>query len=454
MFDVNSVKHANGQLTVSWGYLYDTYRVRAVDDSSFNRESRRPFADPNLVEARIRGLIWLDDCEYIGDTLSRCTALQKLEFHFTNIGEADGRALAFGLFQNSSLTNLFITRTNPHFEKASLPFAAALKVHPALTILRLNETIIGSEGAGDLAVALDSNRTLRVLDLKDNPIGSEGAYELALMLTRNHSLTEFDLSHCFIGDDGLGFIGTALCFNNTLLRLSIGVKHGKKFTLQEYTHGLTQTPHETIGSRGITLFSMGLRGNSSLQTLTFYSSKLGDYTSANYFCNAVSQHPTLEFLILPSSALGDEEIGLVASALPTMPSLQHISVEQNPFSDQGLISIGQAIGSHKTLVSAYIPRLGEDLVYPEALPYNPEPIHQFSQFLHRNGSLTELRMGNDLPPEIQEILKRNLHNSARRTATLFMLLFKAWGNSLTMLLETREYTIQRIRSRILNSTGV
>jgi hypothetical protein len=127
---------------------------------------------------------------------------------------------------------------------------------PSLTMLNLNNTCIGNQGAKDLGDALHSNTHLVVLFLDDNGISGSGCQALAAGMARHPALKFVFLSYNSVGNSGAAAITVALKENHIIQVLNL--------------------MHNNINAPGSVALAEGLRCNSSLQKLNLDGNPIGD----------------------------------------------------------------------------------------------------------------------------------------------------------------------------------
>ena len=160
--------------------------------------------------------------------------------------------------------------------------ASVLKDHSkcTLTVLKLRDCHISSEGAVKLAAALCKNTTLEYLDLSCNSIGEhvEGVTAVVKMLVENQTMTKLYLEDCHISSEGAVELTVALCKNSTLKHLNLN--------------------HNPIGVEGASSMSDMLQRNTSLEVLWLFENSVRE-EGVHQLINSLKHNQTLRELWLP-----------------------------------------------------------------------------------------------------------------------------------------------------------
>ena len=195
-----------------------------------------------------------------------------------------------------------------------------------------------------------SNSKLELLNLSSNPIGEKGGMELATFVQNNNNLTFLGVSCCDLNlKASIGLI-TSLHDNTRL-----GVLHMDKpllnFSKQEETtdhlsrvlldktSGLRELSmkNHTFGDRGARLLSDALSRNEVLTRINLDSNKI---------CDAGAE-ALASFLIL-------QQRQKVANPHLRRNYIDSISLSHNNISDEGAISLAEAIRCNTSLKSVYL----------------------------------------------------------------------------------------------------
>ena len=185
------------------------------------------------------------DCEALCELLKSSHSLQHLDIHHNNLSSESVASIITGLSHNCSLTDLDISYS--HFSMTNVDsLVSVLKDHSkcTLTVLKLQDCHISSEGAVELAAGLCKNSTLKHLDLDHNPIGVEGASSMSDMLQHNTSLEDLHLCDDSVGEEGVHQLINSLKHNQTLRELWLPWKYMYKSETSEHRiHCVTKVPY-------------------------------------------------------------------------------------------------------------------------------------------------------------------------------------------------------------------
>ena len=225
--------------------------------------------------------IGVPDCEALHELLKSSHFLEDLRIKRNKLFSESVDSIITGLSQNSSLKELRMS--NSHFRMANVALLASVLREQSmctLTLLKLRDCNISSEGAVELAAGLCKKTTLRTLYLTHNPIGDnvKGAIAIAEMLVENKTLIRLEVDDCSISGHGACKLATALCKNSTLKHLI-----------------LDRNP---IGVEGAFSMSDMLQHNTSLEDLYLLDSSIGK-EGIFKLMNSLKHNQTLEVLRLP-----------------------------------------------------------------------------------------------------------------------------------------------------------
>ena len=149
-----------------------------------------------------------------------CSYVTVLGFSDMSISDAESDNLAQALHHNSTLKELYLSKSNIS-DGGAVALAQALHHNSTLEELNLSNNNISDAGAESLAQALHHNSTLQRLNLYNNNISDAGAESLAQVLHHNSTLKWLNLS----GNDAIGKEGThqlvqALTVNTSITKVT------------------------------------------------------------------------------------------------------------------------------------------------------------------------------------------------------------------------------------------
>ena len=155
--------------------------------------------------------------------------------HLINHSRNRCDALVEALRPNHSISEVYLDHT--HIDPHTVVQLAleGLATH-RWTVLTLNSTHVGDEGAAALGSALADHPSLRTLRLDDTQIATKGAICIGEALKRNRSLQELTLANNNAGPDGLATIGNALRQNSSLAALNLSNNRGVLFNKSDRSH--------------------------------------------------------------------------------------------------------------------------------------------------------------------------------------------------------------------------
>lgn len=151
---------------------------------------------------------------HVAGLLARAPGMQDLRFASSRVGPEGGIALARGLMAGSALVKLDIS-DNPLTEEVVPALCGLIKSQPALRVLNLNDTGLGSKGAAQVCVALaQAAPQLEDLGLALNEIDGQGAKAVAALLLAKAALgaplARLSLRENELGDRGAAVLARGL----------------------------------------------------------------------------------------------------------------------------------------------------------------------------------------------------------------------------------------------------
>jgi Ran GTPase-activating protein (RanGAP) involved in mRNA processing and transport len=200
------------------------------------------------------------------------------------IDTEQARQIAKELTTNTTLKHLSL-RWNEIGDGGAIAIATALRTNKSLVELGLGSNGIGDNGAAAIAIALQINKSLRLLHLANNGIGDKGAVAIAGALQRNKSLRELGLCRNKIGDAGMTAIAQALTQNNSLKELNL--------------YG-----NENIGTTGLRSLADALEVNSGMKKIWLANCSTDDEGTA-ILADGLKINTTLRTVHMYSNRIGD-----------------------------------------------------------------------------------------------------------------------------------------------------
>jgi Ran GTPase-activating protein (RanGAP) involved in mRNA processing and transport len=170
-------------------------------------------------------------------------------------------------------------------------------------ILSLAENHIGAAGTASLSTALESNSTLQILQIENNQLGDDGATCLASALKVNKTLEELRLRTNQISDAGAKQLAKMLEINKSLKHIDL---RGNE-----------------IGDLGMTTLAASLPLNTVLKNLNLMRNKITD-----------------------------RSVDAIVDVLLRIESLDFLRLQDNQFSSNASVKLGQAAKQSK--ISVYL----------------------------------------------------------------------------------------------------
>ena len=242
-----------------------------------------------------------DGLSHLSQSLAENTSLVELRLSNCSleVTEENGSALCHMLRTNQSLKLLELSQNEKISDRGARHIAEGLKENVSVELLGLEKCSITSEGAQFLGKALAVNRNLKTLNLNWNELEDDGIGHISNGLKLNRSLKALNITGCEIEARGSESLGSALLENGTLEVLHLSMN--------------------TI-SNGIFHIADALRRN----------------------CHLKKFH-------MQACGLTDQGITSVAGALETNTLLRELVLTNNPFSNDGLVALGESLGKNKGL---------------------------------------------------------------------------------------------------------
>jgi hypothetical protein len=254
-----------------------------------------------------------------------------------------------------------------------------------LECLNVSRTGLGSAGLAEIAAGLYRNTTIRHLDLGDNDLGDlTSAKTLKDLLRRNNSLESLTIEDIPFGRT----VGTVDCI------LAQGLRGSRSLEMIDFSNCMLgdrgiSAPGNGLGSRNRTLKTLGLCNNQItsiglrvLLDLVPEMTQIVDFFlgqnplgrgGAVLLANALGRNtvPNLKELFIKDCRVDDEGLQEIASPLERNKTLEWIALEDNVFSEAGVLALAGSLPNIKTLgrldlqrndsVSASMPILMEGL---------------------------------------------------------------------------------------------
>eukprot|EP01099_Mayorella_cantabrigiensis_P005046 TRINITY_DN3942_c0_g1_i1.p1 TRINITY_DN3942_c0_g1~~TRINITY_DN3942_c0_g1_i1.p1 ORF type:complete len:495 (-),score=113.15 TRINITY_DN3942_c0_g1_i1:243-1697(-) len=312
--------------------------------------------------------------------LTQTTSLVQLDLELNDISDEGSIALAEGLKKNSSLTELNLS-SNLISNTGLRALSQFLKESSSLQSLSLNSNSFSPEGAISLFESLQHNHSLISLSLANNSLGTEASDSLAQTLSVNTSLTELWLSATQIGPDALGSLSSCLapptcsvvvlCLNDNPLNLS-----------------------------SLSALSSALKTNTSLQTLGLTNCSLTDECIIT-FCQGLESNSHLSQLWIDRNRVSSNGLRTLCECLKHHnKTLSWLKLSQNPFDEEGFMTLSDLLKSTETLQAVWLNRLS---ISPEIA------VRELCDVVRQNTSLVQLSFrGNNISEEQQSSIYESL----------------------------------------------
>jgi len=256
-------------------------------------------------------------------------------------------ALAEGLARNTHLEHLDLT-SNEIGRRGSEALGEALRTHPALRVLGLQETAIRSAGTIALLEQITGlDAPLRSLDLRATKTDTEAAYAIGAYLGADPRLQQLDLGHNGFHPVAMGPIADGLARNTHLrhLVLSGNIKlggDGVRRLVQgallnatgEAVSGLEvlELAHMKVGADGAKHLAAALVNNTRLRHVVLREyNDIGD-EGAEALAEALRHNVHLRSLDLagPGNNISANGTRALLAAFQASPSLVLLELEANP----------------------------------------------------------------------------------------------------------------------------
>ena len=242
----------------------------------------------------------MEEAVALAEMLSCNKSLTELSLNGCDIPEAGLTEIARRLLHNTSLKKLDISE-NKLGIVGSVALAEMLSCNKSLTELNLRACDIPENGLREIARGLLHNTSLKKLDISENKLGIVGSVALAEMFSCNKSLTELNLRECDIPENGLREIARGLLHNTSLKKLhiwnlgylrfsdsdlgmegSVGMEESVALAkMLSCNKSLTELSLVfDISEAGLREIARGLLQNTTLQTLTLWSSEQKTFLEA------------------------------------------------------------------------------------------------------------------------------------------------------------------------------
>eukprot|EP01104_Vermistella_antarctica_P002503 TRINITY_DN12740_c0_g1_i1.p1 TRINITY_DN12740_c0_g1~~TRINITY_DN12740_c0_g1_i1.p1 ORF type:complete len:898 (+),score=381.01 TRINITY_DN12740_c0_g1_i1:140-2833(+) len=147
--------------------------------------------------------------------------IKELDFSGNNIGASGASAIAKGLENNNSLTELRLHHNCIDDDGAS-DLAQNFSTHTALRVVDLSDNQIGDNGVLSLVTSLSNGECqVQKVQLSNNMVGDAGATHIGDLLKANQNITSVCLDGNQIGDSGAAALAEALQDNETVTEVDL-----------------------------------------------------------------------------------------------------------------------------------------------------------------------------------------------------------------------------------------
>jgi Ran GTPase-activating protein (RanGAP) involved in mRNA processing and transport len=215
-------------------------------------------------------------------------------------------------------------------DKGIIALANAVKDHPCLSELYIDNNKIGRVGAKFLGECFKQNMTIQTISMSGNSMGSRGAAALAEALRDSHiRINHLELASNDIGPKGGAALAVAIAANSSLKYLDLS--------------------HNDLGDRGIAGFGPALSTNTSIEYLNISNNDITD-TGAVALASGLGTNRSLLRLVLNRQNIGDVGVTEIANALASNEcSLQELHLDQNQIRNKGAIALADMLRTNRTL---------------------------------------------------------------------------------------------------------
>ena len=318
----------------------------------------------------------------LGSGLRRCRKLTTLQLQHNKISDDGTMGLAEGLQFCSKLEYLYLHH-NCIADDGAKSLAMVLE-HCSITTLELGHNQIGDAGISGLAAYCKTTyasitktrfQLLESLELNNNLITSVGAENLAEGLVKGNKLETLDLDHNSIGDGAADLAkGLQHCKNLDTLRLSYneigdaGAKGLAKFLRHCAILETISLDHNDISDDGAAAlakcfqlcgnitelnlahnncsdlagFSTAIMGWANLEVLDLTANNISN-KGAKFLAQGTKECENLEKLILYDNTIGDEGARAISEGLQFCSKLDYLCLQHNCIADDGAKSLAMVL---------------------------------------------------------------------------------------------------------------
>ena len=267
------------------------------------------------------------------------TTLESIAFQ--NVGcSVHGCAAVDEIMQSTTSLKRLHLLNNMSGDEGAVSIANVLARCPAMEDFKMASSRVGAEGGKALAKALTAGGSkLLILDIHDNPMTAEIAEELPHVFMKHLGLKRLNLNDTCLGDDGVGAVAVALgaggapVLEELEMELNeitvagaelLAVALAAKTTLKKLN--LSENELEDEGALAV---ARGIVGLSSLQVLNVCTNQI-KRGGACALAKAVANMPELQLLALDDNEISESGIEALTSILRAAGKLAMLgSLEEN-----------------------------------------------------------------------------------------------------------------------------
>lgn len=252
---------------------------------------------------------------------------QSLLLHNYGLQAVDARAIAAGLADNTTLTDVNVS--DNALGEGCGDIYKMLEANKTLRKFNMKQIAMGWKGGEHVGQMLRANSNLTQLELRSNKIGDRSCATIFAALTHNKALKHLDLGDNQLGKQAVHACAAMLAENATLTYLDLSWNHIRPQELKVLCPAIADNGF----IRAVSLAWNGIGGDdtASASSPPKPAAKGGGPTTGGAaLVDLMKRTMSLTELDVSNCRLGSKLCGELAAALKNNKTLQHVMLDGNP----------------------------------------------------------------------------------------------------------------------------
>lgn len=229
-----------------------------------------------------------------------------------------------------------------------------LEVKDAVEELDFTGTTLRDKGAGEIADSLAKGVPgVKILTLSRNEIRARGGVKIGQAIKRHPTLEELNLDNNIMGDDPIIQLSKKLQTSKgpkikhlNLSEMNLSVKSmeelAKAIAFSTNLESINLEGNFRISPKGAKILAEGLKKNRSLKKIVARYCDLGD-DGAFEFVTALLKHGNIEYLDIMWNGISNTGVEAIAKLLRVNRKLKYLNIAKNDIDSHGLTKIAESI---------------------------------------------------------------------------------------------------------------